>query len=67
MTIIPQMFHPNFTATGEWPDDSTHTNETMEAYLIRLVKVLQLKEINTDKIADRNAMAWYNKNRDVEL
>lgn len=57
-----KLFHPNFTASGEWADHIMRQGETMEEYLMRLIRVLQFKEVNEDKIADRNAMAWYNKN-----
>ena len=56
-----RLFHPNFTAAGEWADSSMRQDETMEDYLMRLIRVLQFKEINAEKVADRNAMAWYNK------
>lgn len=59
-----KLFHPNFSASGEWMDNVMRQNETIEEYLMRLIRVLQFKEINVDKVADRNAMAWYNKNID---
>lgn len=57
-----KLFHPNFSASGEWTDNIVRQAETIEDYLMRLIRVLQFKEINTDKVADRNAMAWYNRN-----
>lgn len=57
-----QLFHPNFSASGEWMDNIMRQDETLEDYLMRLIRVLQFKEINAEKVADRNAMAWYNKN-----
>lgn len=54
-----ELFHPNFSASGEWSDNTIRQDETMEDYLMRLVRVLQYKEINADKVSNRNAMAWY--------
>ena len=57
-----KLFHPNFSASGEWADNVMRQDETIADYLMRLIRVLQFKEINADKAADRNAMAWYNRN-----
>lgn len=54
-----ELFHPNFSASGDWSDNSMRQDETMADYLMRLVRVLQYKEINADKVSNRNAMAWY--------
>ena len=62
------LFHPNFSASsGEWADNAVRQYETIEDYLLRLIRVLQFKEINADKVANRNAMAWYNKRLDSGL
>ena len=58
-----QLFHPNFTAEGKWLSSELKCNEALSDYLMRLVRVLQFKEIDIENIANRNAMAWYNKNR----
>ncbi|MDR0918193.1 MAG: hypothetical protein LBM93_02935 [Oscillospiraceae bacterium] len=57
-----RIFHPNFTATGVWTGSNIMPSETVSDYLMRLVKVLQFKEIDVENIGNRNAMAWYNKN-----
>jgi len=62
-----KLFHPNFTDEGKWMGSSLHRNESFSDYLMRLIRVLQYKDINTEHIANRNAMAWYNKNRETEI
>jgi ubiquitin-protein ligase len=56
-------FHPNFTDDGRWLGSELENNESLSAYLMRLIRVLQYKEIDTENIANRNAMAWYNAHR----
>ena len=58
-----QLFHPNFTDHGEWLNSNLENNESLSDYLMRLIRVLQYKEIDTINIANRNAMAWYNKTK----
>lgn len=59
-----QLFHPNFTVHGKWTDNSVRNDETLSDYLMRLIKTMQFKEINAETVADRNAMAFYHKNKD---
>lgn len=59
-----QLFHPNFTADGEWASNSMAINETISDYIMRLVRNIQFKEIDMEHIANRNAMAWFNRKRD---
>ena len=58
-----RLFHPNFTADGEWTDNEVREGESISDYLLRLVQTLQFKHIRQDRIGNRNAMAWYNKNK----
>lgn len=58
-----QLFHPNFTGNGMWISNAIQDGETISKYLMRLIRTLQFKEIDIKNIADRNAMAWYNKHR----
>jgi hypothetical protein len=58
-----ELLHPNFAKSGEWTGSDLRTGELFEDYLLRLVRVLQYKEIDVDNIGDRNAMAWYNKHK----
>lgn len=58
------LYHPNFTRSGEWVGNVLHEQESFEEYLLRLVRVLQYKNIDASSIGDRNAMAWYNKHND---
>ena len=62
-----QLFHPNFTDTGEWLGSTMCENESLSEYLMRLVRVLQYKNIDTECVGKRNAMAWYNKNKEKGL
>lgn len=62
-----KLFHPNFTAEGKWVDNELRPGETIESYILRLVRVLQFKEIASHAIGNRNAVAWYNKNADSGL
>lgn len=61
------LFHPNFTGDGRWSGSALENNETLSEYLMRLVRCLQYKEIYADMVANRNAMAWYNKHRDAGI
>lgn len=58
-----RLFHPNFTADGVWTDNEVREGESISDYLLRLVQTLQFKRIRQDRIGNRNAMAWYNKNK----
>lgn len=58
-----RLFHPNFTADGEWTDSEVREGESISDYLLRLVQTLQFKQIRQDRIGNRNAMAWYNNNK----
>ena len=58
-----KLFHPNFTADGEWTDNEIREGESISDYLLRLVQALQFKYVRQDRIGNRNAMAWYNKNK----
>lgn len=62
-----RIFHPNFTDDGRWLGSELLNNESLSEYLMRLIKVLQYKEIDTEKIANRNAMAWYNAHRGANV
>ena len=62
-----QLFHPNFTAKGVWLSNKIQVHESLSEYLMRLIRVIQFKEIDLECIANRNAMAWYNKHKDSEL
>ena len=56
-----RLFHPNFSDDGIWIGSNLESNESLSDYLMRLIWVLQYKKIDTKNIANRNAMAWYNK------
>jgi len=62
-----QLFHPNFTAEGKWSSSALQHNETLSNYLMRLIRVLQYKEIDIENVANRNAMAWFNKNKNIGM
>lgn len=62
-----RLFHPNFTDDGQWVGSKIEDHESLSEYLMRLVRVLQYKEIDRNSIANRNAMVWYNKNKDSGL
>jgi len=62
-----RFFHPNFTDDGQWLEAKLENNESLSEYLMRLIRVLQYKEIDTENVANRNAMAWYNKHRGSDL
>lgn len=57
------LFHPNFTDDGMWIGSNLESNESLSDYLMRLIRVLQYKNIDVNSVANRNAMAWYNKNK----
>jgi len=61
------LFHPNFSVDGNWCGNVIEENESLSDYMLRLVRVIQFKEINPEQIANRNAMAWYNRMKDSEL
>jgi len=62
-----QFFHPNFTDDGYWVDAELRNEESLFEFLMRLVRVLQYKDINVKHIANRNAMAWYNSHKNTDL
>jgi len=62
-----RIFHPNFTDEGQWIGSALENNESLSEYLKRLIRVLQYTEINTKNIANRNAMAWYNKHKGSDI
>jgi len=62
-----RLFHPNFTDNGQWLGAKLRNNESLSEYLMRLIRVLQYKEIDKENVANRNAMAWYNKHRGSKL
>lgn len=62
-----KLFHPNFTDDGFWIGSGLENNESVYEYLMRLVRTLQYKEIDRKKIANRNAMAWYNANKETNI
>jgi hypothetical protein len=62
-----KLFHPNFTADGIWLGSAIQENETISECLLRLVRTIQFKAINTEHIGNRNAMAWYNKMKDSDI
>lgn len=55
-----RLFHPNFTDDGKWVSSALLPNESVHAYLMRLARTLEFKEIDIAKLANRNALAWYN-------
>ena len=57
------LFHPNFTTEGVWLGNVIRDKETISDYLMRLIRTIQFKEIDLSHIADRNAMAWYNRKK----
>ena len=62
-----RLFHPNFTDDGQWLSSKLENNESLSEYLMRLIRILQYKEIDTENVANRNAMAWYNKHKGSDL
>jgi len=41
--------------------------EGISDYMIRLVRAIQFQEVSSEYVADRNAMAWYNKRKESGL
>ena len=62
-----RLFHPNFSANGIWLCNAMRIKETISDYLMRLVRTMQFKEIDVECVADRNAMAWYNKMKSNDI
>jgi len=58
-----QLFHPNFTAEGQWVSNYLNPNETISEYIMRLTRTLQFKDIDKWNVGNRNAMAWYNRRK----
>jgi hypothetical protein len=62
-----RIFHPNFTDDGYWLGSELGNSESLSEYLMRLIRVLQYKEISIESIANRNAMAWYNTRKGSDI
>jgi len=62
-----RLFHPNFTDDGLWCCAEFEPNETVSSYLERLVRNLQFKHIDDNRIGNRNAMAWYHRKKNSGL
>ena|GEM_PF-6716202 len=45
-----KLFHPNFSASGDWLDNNIHLDEAMDDYLMRIVRTLQFKELNHHRL-----------------
>ena len=60
-------FHLNFSADGLWTDSCCYRDESINDYLYRLILSLQYKIINNTVLGNRNAVGWYNSQKEKNI